>query len=65
MKGAQLIPDRARGARGGRIGVNTTETKRNQKASNHTESQGFLGRGVYSGARGREFESPRSDQFNQ
>ena len=54
-----------RRAGGGRLRVNSTRTKRNRRAPTRIDAKENSLRPFSSGARGREFESPRSDQLNQ
>ena len=51
-----------RRAGGAQVGVNSKRTKRNQPAPTNIEIVENSRRPFSSGARGREFESPRSDQ---
>ena len=51
-----------RRAGGGQVGVNSTRTKRNRRAPTRIDDKENSLRPFSSGARGREFESPRSDQ---
>src|SRR5262249_23136041 len=57
--------DRERRTIGGRIGLNATETEGDRRAPRRIEMKEIFRRQHNSGARGREFESPRSDQCFQ